>query len=130
MLGKEEVYRSIQVDDNVELTSLSIIDQIRLIFAKLSNDDVNELSSREKVSVDALQKIAALRGFLDKVIYRLQNSDANSVTIELASEFLPFLDNVINEETGLGRYYNFKVQKRDLRSTVSFKFIVVISKKG
>ena len=54
----KEVYRTIQVTDNVKTASLSFFDQIQLIFSFISsNDDSNELYANEKVSSDRLSKI-------------------------------------------------------------------------
>lgn len=129
MLGKEEVYRSIKMSDNIKLAALSIPDQIRLIFAKLSNDDVAELDSMERLSSDKLKKIAALTRLFETAISKFQEIGEDSVTLEVSSEFLPFIDEVINEKDGLGKFYKFDVYKRNISIAIPHKFIVVISKK-
>lgn len=127
--GKEEVYRSIKMSDNIKLAALSIPDQIRLIFSKLSNDDVAELDSMERLSADKLRKIAALTRLFETAISKFQEIGERSVTLEVSSEFLPFIDEVIDEEKGLGKFYEFKVYKRNISISIPHKFIVTITKR-
>ena len=125
----KEVYRSIKVTDNTKTASLSLMDQIRLIFAKMSNDSSAELDVNERVSVERLKKLAGLTDFLQKAIKNMQRHGENSVTVQLYSEFLPYLDDVIGDKKGLGQFYDFNVEKRDLPISVKHFVIVRISKK-
>lgn len=125
----KEVYRSIKVTDNTKTASLSLMDQIRLIFAKMSNDSSAELDVNERVSVERLKKLAGLTDFLQKAIKNMQRHGENSVTVQLSSEFLPYLDDVIGDKKGLGQFYDFNVEKRDLPISVKHFVIVRISKK-
>lgn len=129
MLGGKEVYRSVKLTDNINPVSLSVVDQIRLMFAKLSNDDVAELDINEKITVNKMQKVAALDTFLDKAIKRMQAVGKDSVTISLSSEFLPYIDEVIDPIYGKGRFYEFEVIKRNIPINVKYTFIVKIRKK-
>ena len=127
-MNRKEVYRSVKVTDNVKLSALSVIDQIRLIASHLSNDDVAELRSMDKLSSDELRKQAGLTDFLSKAAEHMTENGTSSVTLAVASEFLPYIDEVIDKETGLGRFYRFEVFKRDIPFEVQHKFIVKIYK--
>lgn len=129
MLGGKEVYRSVKLTDNINPVSLSVVDQIRLMFAKLSNDDVAELDINEKITVNKMQKVAALDTFFDKAIKRMRAVGKDSVTISLSSEFLPYIDEVIDPIYGKGRFYEFEVIKRNIPINVKHTFIVKIRKK-
>lgn len=125
----KEVYRHVKLTDNIKTTSLSIMDQLRLMFSKLSNDDVAELNTNEKLTSEKMRKVAALTDFLDKVTDRLSNTNQPSVTVSVASEFLPYIDEVINDVSGKGRFYDFEVMKKNIPIDVKHQFIVKIKKK-
>lgn len=124
MLHGQEVFRSIEVTDDVQTSQLSILDQLRLIFAKLSNDDAAELDTIEKVSADKLKKIASLSDFLDKAISRMQELGESSVTVKLSSIYLPYIDEVLDKKNGYGRYYDIEIYRKKLPITVHHYFIV------
>ena len=130
MHAGKEVYRSIKVTDNTKTSSLGLMDQIRLLCSSLSHDDVKELDAYEKLSVDKLRKLAALKDFFEKAISRLEKSKEDSVTLSISSEFLNCIDEVVSEDKGYGKYYNIQVFKRDPHYTAPHKFIVRISLKG
>lgn len=127
-LGKE-YYRSVKLTDNIKTASLSLADQFRLLFSKLSNDDVAELNTNEKLTEARLRKVAALSNFIDKATDRLNELGENSVTVSLSSEFLPFIDEVIDPVHGKGRFYTFEVHKRNIPIDVKHTFIVIIRRK-
>ena len=124
-----EYYRSVKLTDNINTASLSLADQFRLLFAKLSNDEVAELDTNEKLNAARLRKVAALSKFIDKATDRLNELGEDSVTVSLSSEFLPFIDEVIDPVRGKGRFYTFEVRKRNIPMDVKHTFIVVIRKK-
>ena len=125
----KEVYRCIKLTDNIKPSSLGVMDQIRLMFSKISNDDVAELDTQEKLSVSRLKKLAALSRFIDTATKRLNDLHESCVTVQLASEFLPFIDEVIDPVRGKGRFYDFEVIKPDIPIEVKHQFIVRIRKK-
>ena len=129
MFEKEFVTKSIKPDDNTTLAKLSVADMIRLLFSKLSNNDVAELDANEKLSKDYLKHVASLSRFIDRATEKLVDGREESVTVRLSSEYLPYLDEVINPNTGKGRFFNFDVHKKDLPTGVKHTFIVKISKR-
>ena len=127
-IGKE-VYRSVKVTDNVKIAALGVPDQIRLLLSKFSNDDMADLDREKKVNEDKLRKLAALNLFIDQATNRMEQMKKHSVTISLASEFLPYLPEVADKKYGKGQYYDFEWEKRELPPTVSYKVLLRISKK-
>jgi hypothetical protein len=130
MLNGKEVYRSIEVTDDVQTSSLGIIDQLRLIAANISNDDAAELERNEKVSTDKLRKIASLRNFIDTALQRMQDLGENSVTMKLSSVYKPYFDEVFNNRDSYGKYYNFWIEKKNLSPNINHYVIVKISRKA
>ena len=129
MVEKEFITKAIKPDENTTLAKLSLTDMIRLLFSKISNNDVAELDANEKLSASYLKNVASLSKFIDKATERIINGAEKSVTVQLSSEYLPFIDEVIDPINGKGRYFNFEVYKKDLPQSVKHKFIVKISKK-
>lgn len=130
MLYGKEVYRSVEVTDNVQTSTLSITDQLRLIAASVSNDDVAELDRNEKLSTDRLKKIAAFRNFLDKAIQSMQDIGENSVTMQVSHEFKPYFNEVLLNPNSYSKYYNIWIEKKDLPMSVKHFIIVRLEKKG
>lgn len=129
MVEKEFITKAIKPDENTTLAKLSLTDMIRLLFSKISNNDVAELDANEKLSASYLKNVASLSKFIDRATERIINGTEKSVTVQLSSEYLPFIDEVIDPINGKGRYFNFEVYKKDLPQSVKHKFIVKISKK-
>lgn len=129
MLNGKEVYRSLEVTEDIQTAKLGILDQIRLITANLSNNDLAELDAMEKLSVDRLKKVSSLSLFIEKTTDKMKMIGENSATVKLSSEYLPYLDEVINDKNGFGRYYKFNVMKKDIPLSVKHTFIMKISKK-
>ena len=130
MLYGKEVYRSIELTDDVQTTNLSIPDQLRLIVANKSNDDVAELDMNEKVSTDRLKKIAAFRNFLDNALQQMQDLGEDSVTLKVSHEFKPYFKDVLFDPETYGRYYDCWIEKKDLPMSVKHFIIVKLKKKG
>lgn len=129
MLNGKEVYRSLEVTEDIQTAKLGILDQIRLITANLSNNDIAELDAMEKLSVDRLRKISSLSIFIEKTTDKMKKLGEKSATVKLSSEYLPYLDEVIDKKSGFGRYYEFNVMKKDIPLSVKHTFIMKISKK-
>lgn len=129
MLKGKEVYRSLEITDDIQTSKLGIIDQLRLLFANFSNDDSAELDTAEKMSTDKLRKVAALTNFIERALRRMDELQEASVTMKISSEFLPYIDEVMSNDTGYGRFYDYSVVKRDIPMYVKHCFILRISKR-
>lgn len=107
----KEVSRSPRMDDNVTLTSLSPIDTLRLIMTKLTHDDSAELDNAEKLSAERLKKVGSLTKLFERATTKMNNLRKKSVTLQIASSYLPYIDEVTNQKTGLGQFYDFNYNK-------------------
>lgn len=129
MAEKKEVCRSIKLTENINTAALSITDQLRLLFSRATNNDEAELDARTKYNVENARRMSALNNLLTKAVDRMQELGESKVTIGVSSEFLPYIDDVVDAKRGLGRYYDIEVRKKDLPHTIRHKFTVVISKR-
>lgn len=127
-LGKE-VYRNVKLTEDVKTMSLSLSNQIRIMASKVSNNDLAELEAEELVNVDYLTKMSALNSFLDKATAKMRDKGCTSVTVLLPSVFIPCLEEVINPQTGKGRFYDFDIYKQDSPLDIVNNLIVRVKAK-
>lgn len=125
----EVVSTHIKATESTTLAKLSFFDQFKLLIHRFNNNDAAELDAAEKLSRVTLRMRASLQNLFTKAAEGLDEGVHQSVTLEVSSKFLPYLDDVIDEHRGMGRYYKFDVTKRDLPISVDYKFIVRISRK-
>lgn len=125
----EVVSTHIKATENTTLAKLNIVDQFKLLISKLSNNDVAELDAAEKLSTVALKMRASLERLFTTACEGLKSGEHTSVTLQVSSKYIPYMDAVIDPIHGMGRYYDFEVTKKDLPLNVDYMFIVKIRKK-
>ena len=125
----EIVGRHIKATENTTVAKLSVIDQIKLLISKFNNNDAAELDAAEKLSNVSLKMRASLQRLFDTAAKEIESGKHTSVTLQVSSKYLPYLDDVIDKKKGMGRYYEFEVHKKDLPITVDYMFIVKIKRK-
>lgn len=125
----EVVSTHIKVTENTTVAKMGVMDQIKLLLRKFNNDDVAELNAAEKLSASQLKLKASLMRLFETAVEGFDSGQHHSVTLSVSSRYLPFLDEVIDERYGMGRFYDFTVHKKDLPATVEYKFIVEIRKR-
>lgn len=125
----EIVSRRIKVTEDTTLAKLGVFDQIKLLISKFNNNDVAELDAAEKLSGAAARMKASLIKLINTATEDLHDGTRQSVTMQVSSKYLPYLDDVIDPVRGEGRYYSFEVHKKDLPVTVEYKFLLVVKRK-
>lgn len=125
----EVVSTHIKATENTTLAKLGFIDQFKLLIHKFSNDDVAELDAAEKLSSVALRMRASLQKLFIEAAKGLESGEHQSVTLQVSSKYLPYMDDVIHPIKGLGRYYDFEVFKKDLPPNVDYMFVIKIKRK-
>lgn len=130
MNGQKEIYRSVELDDSVKTATLGVFDQIKLIVKSFTNNDEVELETESKLSKAKLRKLAALRDFMDRAIAEMQKHGEHMVTLKVSNEFLPYVDEVIDEKYGYGRFYDIKISKGQKLSVASKFFVMRIRTKN
>lgn len=115
--------------EDTTLAKLGVLDQIKLLISKFNNNDVAELDAAEKLSGAAARMKASLLKLIKTAAKDMQDGTVQSVTMQVSSKYLPYLDDVIDPVRGEGRYYDFEVYKKDLPITFDYKFLLVIKRK-
>lgn len=128
--GAKEVARSPVLNDDINLARLSTLDTVRLMLSKLQKNDMDELENAEKISVEKLKCTGALNSLIEASVNEMNLRHQNSVTLNVSSKFLPYVDEVVDKEVGWGRFYDIEVFKRDIPQSVKHYFIIQVRKKG
>ncbi len=125
----EVVSTHIKPTENTTLVKLSIPDQLKLLIRKFTNSDVAELEANEKLSRNELKMKASLTKLFTAAKDQMKERGKDSVTLSVSSDYLPYIDEIVDETYGMGRYYTFHVYKKDLPLTVKYKFVVIMERK-
>lgn len=128
-MNGEVVNIAIKATEHTTLAKLSIFDQFKLLLKKVSNEDVAELDAAEKLSGVTLRMQASLQRLFTTAAEGLKDGQHKSVTLQVSSKFIPYLDDVIDPIKGMGRYYDFEIFTKDLPINVDYNFVVKIKKK-
>ena len=128
--GAKEVSRAPRLDDNVNLARLSAIDTIRLVMSKITKNEMEELENAEKLSAEKLKRLGSLNSLIESATYEMNKRKEDSVTLNLSSMYLPYVDECMSDKTGWGRFYDIDIQKRNIPANVKHYFLCVISKKN
>lgn len=129
MYQGEIVGTRIKPTENTTLAKLSVLDQLKLLIGKFTNEDVAELDAAEKLSANSLKVRASLIKLFETACTNMTENGKSKVTLSVSSKFLTYIDDITNSVDGMGRYYSFEIIKRDLPITVDYKVIVIIRKK-
>lgn len=112
---------------NTVLAELSVLDQIKLIFSHFINRDTEELEAARTVSLSELKEKAEFMQIIDKSIEKLDGH--NSITILVTSKYQVYAEELLNDKTGLGKYYDFKVDIPNIPLAIKHTFKIRIARK-
>lgn len=127
-MAKQIINVRIKPTKNTVLAELSVLDQIKLIFSHFINRDSEELEAARTVSLNELKEKAEFMKIIDKSIEKLDGHD--SITILVTSKYQVYAEELLNDKTGLGRYYEFKLDIPDIPLAIKHTFKIRIAKRG
>lgn len=125
----ELISRRVKVTEDTTIAKLSVLDQFKLLISRFNNDDVAELKAQESLSTNALTMQASLEKLIRTAASKLDGVNHSSVTLSVSSKYIPYMDEVIDEKHGLGRFYKITVFKKDLPVNVDYKFVIRVERK-
>lgn len=129
MADKTLLSRRVKVDDNTTISTLSLLDQIKLLIAQITHPELEALKGRKLALKKDIAMSATLHQFLQEAIEPLHQPDVDHVIIQLKSKFLPYLEKEINDQDGLGTTYDITVIKQDLDYTLDYVVLLKIAKR-
>ena len=127
-MAKQIINVRLKPTTNTVLAEVSVLDQIKLIFSHFINRDSEELEAARTVSLNELKEKAEFMKIIDKSIEKLDGHD--SITILVTSKYQVYAEELLNDKTGLGRYYEFKVDIPDIPLAIKHTFKIRIAKRG
>jgi len=125
MFDEKPLYTTIEVTEKTQTQKLPIIDQLRLLLGKISNDETIKLEASEKLSRANLEMQSALSNLINSVTARMKELGKKSVTISLSSRFKPYIKDVCSPINGKGRFYDFEIKDKDVPVIGADYFIIM-----
>lgn len=122
------INRRIKPGKNTMLYTLPVMEQVKLIFKSLTSTEAEELEAARTVSLVDTRLKGNLVQDINKAVKKLDDHD--SVVMKISSKYKPYIKDIINPKTGLGRYYNFETQFPDVPNTIEHYWYLRIRKKG
>lgn len=119
MTKGQKLFSFIEVTDETPVQKLSILEQLRLLIRRLSNDDKEQLKADDAETLYSLQLKANLLEFLNKSTEKIRKGEERVVTVQIASKFLPVLDDVLESPT-IAAYYTTTVSKPDIEFDIDY----------
>lgn len=110
MKVKERVYTYVELGQHVSIQKLSFLDQCRVIFKQLTNDDSKELRRHDILTTEYLKLRSNFIEFVDKSTDPIRRGTRRKVRFKVASEFDQVLDEVLNEPR-YSKYYTIKIDR-------------------
>lgn len=108
-MAREKVFSYVKDDDKIPIQKLSLLDQIIVLFKKLTFDSSAELKREDLLTRETLKLKADLSNFLIGATESIRNGEHKSVHVKVSSKFNPVLDEVINSGR-FANYYNIRIQ--------------------
>lgn len=108
------LYTTVKVTEKTNTQKLPIIDQLRLLLGKMSDDETTRLEANEALSRKTLEMQSSLSNLINNVTAKMRELGETSVTISLSSRFKPYLNDVISPINGKGRFYDFEIIDKEV----------------
>lgn len=113
----------IKDDDNVPIQKLSFIDQVFVLFRKMTKDPAGKLKAQTLVSHENLELKASLIKFLEGATQTIREGKNKCVHIKMSSKF----DQVINEVLEMNRfkkYYKITIKRPEIEYDVHYYYSI------
>lgn len=128
MKGKK-LFSFIEVTEETPIAKLSILEQIRLLIVKLSNENREQLKAQDAETQEILRLQANLLEFFEKSTAPLREGKETKVAVQVSSKFLPVLDTVL-QSNSIRTFYDVEVIKPDIEYDIDYFFKVILEVKA
>lgn len=108
------IYTTIKVTDRTQTQKLPVMEQLKLLLGKASNEDTIKLEASEKVSRANLEMQSALSNLINNVTKKMKELGHKSVTLSISSRFKPYFEEVLSKTHGKGRFYDFEIKDKEM----------------
>lgn len=128
MARGQRLYKYVEVDDKTPVQKLGLMDQIRLLLRKLTEDPANELRSDDAVTAEYLKLKADCTDFIKKAAEPIKLGKHKVVVVQLSNEFKPVLADVLRSNE-IAQYYHVEVATPSIDYDIPFEYLVRIRAK-
>lgn len=108
MKDRERVYTFVELDGNISIQKLGILDQIRVVLKRLTDDDAKELQQNTILTSEYLKLKANLIDFINAATDPIRKGSNRKVRMRVNSKFKPVLEDVLAMEK-YTEYYHIEV---------------------
>jgi hypothetical protein len=92
---KEKVYEYVELNDRTPVQKLSLGDQVRVLFKRLTYDASQELKREDALTREELKLRADLFDFIDTATDPIRRGQHRSVSLDVSHRFEPVLDSIL-----------------------------------
>lgn len=123
MAEGKKLYSFVEVDDSTPIQKLSIMDQLRVLFKKLTYDEANELRNDDIVTQQYMTLKATLSNFLRKATEPIRRGDRHEVIVNISTKFNPVFDEVIKSHE-IADFYQVDVVRPKIDYDIPYDIMV------
>lgn len=123
MADGKRLYTYVEVDDSTPIQKLNVADQFRVLLKKITYDEANELHNEDIVTQEYMTLKANLSEFLRRACAPIRAGKRKEVIVNIASQFNPVFDEVINSPE-IRDFYIVDVVRPKLEYDVPYDFMV------
>ena len=127
-MRKEKVFEYVELDDKTPIQKLSILDQVRILFRKLTYDASQELKRDDAVTREELKLKADLIDFILKATEPIRNGEHRKVLISISNKFDPILESVLRSKR-ISNYYGITIDRPNIEYDIPFFIRVTLEVK-
>lgn len=128
MAKGHKLYSYVEVDDKTPVQKLGLMDQLRLLLRKLTEDPANELKADDAVTAEYLKLKADCTDFIKRAAKPLREGTNESVIIQISNQFKPVLKDVITSPD-IANFYDIKLAKPKIDYDIPLEYLLEISNK-
>lgn len=123
MSSKEKVYEYVELNDRTPVQKLSLGDQLRVLFQRITYDASLELKRNDALTIGEMRLRADLYKFVRAATDPIRKGSRKSVEMVISSEFEPVFESVF----GNPRILNFyKVEITKPRIEYDIKYMIKV----
>lgn len=128
MAKGHRLYRYVEVDDKTPVQKLKLMDQLRLLLRKLTEDPANELKADDAVTAEYLKLKADCTDFLKKATKPLREGTRSVVYVQISNQFKPVLKAVL-QSNDIRNYYDVRLAKPKVDYDIPMEYLVEMRNK-
>jgi ssDNA-specific exonuclease RecJ len=104
-------------DENVPIQKLSLLDQVLVLFRKMTRDPSEKIRAQSVLSQEDLTLKASLIKFLEGATRSIREGRNECIKLKMSSKFDPVIDSVLSMNK-FSKYYKITIQRPEIEYDV------------